>query len=113
MSIIGGPDNAPRDVTLSRTVIAYVERVRKLRKLTTEGFAQLLTDAGRPTTTATWANRAVRRTAVLSIDEAVTVAAVLNTTLDGLVEAALSEKCLHCDGNPPAGFSCTTCGSQG
>ena len=102
--------NQQRDVTLSRKVVAYVDRLRKSRGLSIDKLAIMMTDAGYPIAYATLAQRLARRSSALILDEAHALAFALGFTVDELIVASTAP-CPRCGGSPPAGFLCGLCGS--
>jgi transcriptional regulator with XRE-family HTH domain len=95
------------DNEVSRRVIARAKVLRQRKGLAAVALAKRMTDLGYPTTGNTIANIETRKTHV-HVDMACALAAGLDVPLSALIDAA----CAHCDGSPPPGFACSTCGAE-
>lgn len=98
--------SCPRNVSLSRKVVAHIKRLRQARNVTQAQLSGSLAAAGHPTA---WSLMEHRQSAALTIDQAFVVALHLDLSLDDLVNGALREVCVNCSGLPPAGFTCNVC----
>jgi transcriptional regulator with XRE-family HTH domain len=93
---------------LSAELIAKVRTLRKIQKISAEALTQRMTDAGYPIRRPVLANMEGGRVATVSIDFLDAAAKALGTDLVTLIEQPAP--CSKCLGNPPAGFTCNTCG---
>lgn len=96
--------------TLSRNVMTNVRRMRRARGWLLQQLADALTAEGWKTS----ANLLSRsetgaKRALITVDELYAYARVFGVTVGDLVADA--PRCEHCDGEPPAGFVCATCGA--
>jgi transcriptional regulator with XRE-family HTH domain len=96
---------------ISAEVVAKLRALRKIRKVSAQQLSDRMAELGYPVARTVIANLENGRRAEVSIDHVVIAAQALDTT----VEALLTEpvRCPSCKGEPPAGFTCNTCGQGG
>lgn len=95
-------------MTVTRTVVQHVRKLRNRRGLASEAFAQAVTEAGYPFSRQVLANQESGRVGRVSIDQVVAMSKVLGVSLDFLVTGP---QCVACGDLPPVGFACNRCGS--
>jgi transcriptional regulator with XRE-family HTH domain len=93
---------------LSADLIAKVRTLRKLQNLSAQRLADLLTEDGFPIKRSVLANMEGGRVATVSVDFLDAAARALGTDLVALLTQPVA--CPKCQGTPPAGFTCNTCG---
>lgn len=96
---------------LSTNVAANVVRIRKARRISQSELVEQLQQAGSGINRSILANLETGRRAVISVDELAAFAAVLG--LDAWSLTGEAPYCAKCNGEPPAGFICATCGEGG
>lgn len=100
---------SPKSVgPVGQTVAANVRLLRKARGMTMDQLVELVREAGRPwwTSTVTRIELCQRH---LDADDLAVLAGVLDVTVQRLFEAV--PPCAVCQGAPPAGFACLSCGA--
>lgn len=97
-------DNA---LPVTRAVIQTVRKLRQDRGLSTRQLAELMTASGYPTKRATLAAAETGLRKEVSIDWIWAVSQALNVSLKVIVQGP---DCSGCMDDPPAGFSCNSCG---
>ncbi|GAA0969932.1 hypothetical protein GCM10009555_017980 [Acrocarpospora macrocephala] len=100
------PDSPPKYANLNRILAERIVRLRRARGWSAEQLASALTRAGRLTNRSTLANVETLHSKIPA-DLLVALAEVFAVPVAKL--AAL--ECGVCEGAPPAGFTCTACGS--
>jgi hypothetical protein len=104
------PGPLPRAEEIPRTQAAIVgANIRALRHLHGLTQRQLGTLMGWPTVTTVCAAEGRRggQQRGFTADEVAQLASIFDTT-----PAQLTSRCAHCDGHPPPGYACLTCGAQ-
>lgn len=96
------------DYSLSAELFSKVRTLRKLQGVSAQGLADRMTAQGFHVIRSVIANGEVGRVRSMSVDFASHAARALGITLTELLtEPAV---CKACKGEPPAGFTCNTCG---
>lgn len=90
---------------VSAVVIARVREERHARKLSGQKLADAMSAAGFSISRSVLANVEGGRVREISVDFAATAALILRVPL-----LSLLPKCITCNDEPPAGFTCNTCG---
>jgi hypothetical protein len=99
------------DSPLSAELFAKLRTHRRLQRVSARVLADRMTAQGFPTNRGVIANGDNGRVRSMSIDYASHAARALGLTLTRLItEPAM---CSACKGEPPAGFTCNTCGTAG
>ena len=93
---------------VSAEVIAKLRTLRKIQKVSAQMLADRMTELGYPIQRTVIANLENGRRSEVSIDHVVGAARALGTTVLALLEEPVV--CPQCKGEPPAGFTCNTCG---
>ena len=93
---------------VSAEVIAKLRTLRKIQKVSAQMLADRMTELGYPIQRTVIANLENGRRSEVSIDHVVVAARALGTTVLALLEEPVV--CPQCKGEPPAGFTCNTCG---
>jgi len=95
---------------ISGRVIANARRLRKVRGWSGEELARRLTEAGYPTSAVIIYNRESRsrQTTNITANELFALADVFGCSV-----TELAEDVPRCDGAPPTGYQCPTCGAAG
>ncbi|MGW5477616.1 helix-turn-helix domain-containing protein [Streptomyces sp. NPDC004008] len=96
---------------ISTEVIAKLRALRKIQKVSAQTLADRMTELGYPVQRTVIANLENGRRSDVSVDHVVTAAQVLGTTITALLNEPVV--CPQCQGQPPAGFTCNTCGTGG
>ncbi len=94
---------------ISAEIIAKLRALRKIQKVSAQALADRMTELGYPIQRTVIANLENGRRAEVSIDHVLVAAQALGTTIAALLEAPVV--CPKCSGEPPAGFTCNTCGA--
>lgn len=96
------------DRSLSAELFAKVRTLRKLQGVSAQALADRMTAQGFQVIRSVIANGESGRVRSMSVDFASHAARALGITLTELLtEPAV---CKTCNGEPPAGFTCNTCG---
>jgi transcriptional regulator with XRE-family HTH domain len=95
---------------LGVAVAANIKRLRKQKRLTYTELSVRLSAAGRPIAVL-GLRRIERLERRIDVDDLAALAAVLRVTIEDLGVA--TPACPTCDGRPPGGFSCLSCGVEG
>lgn len=93
---------------LSAEVVAKLRAHRIMQKMSCQTLSDRMTAAGHPVSRSVLANTETGRVEAVSVDFADAAARVLGTTLVALLGGPAV--CPNCAGQPPAGFTCNTCG---
>lgn len=111
--IVTDQAGALRPVTapVSAEIIGKLRTLRKIQKVSAQMLADRMTELGYPIQRTVIANLENGRRAEVSIDHVLVAAQALGTTITDLLEAPVV--CPKCAGEPPAGFTCNTCGMGG
>lgn len=104
-------DARPATAPVSAEVIAKLRALRKMQKVSAQKLAARMTDLGYPIQRTVIANLETGRRAEVSIDHVVVAAQVLGVTVTALLNELAT--CPQCEGEPPTGFTCNTCGTVG
>jgi len=88
-------------------VARNVKRLREAQHLTTRALQDLLTKLGRPIP-ASGITRIEQGSRRVDVDDLAALAIALGVRPDHLLGTS---DCHVCNGTPPAGFTCTTCGA--
>lgn len=102
----GGTDGV---APVSATVIAELRALRRELKVSAQQLADRMTEAGYPIKRSVIANLESGRRAEVSIDHVAIAARALGVDVSALVRR-VTDPCPNCKGEPPAGFTCNTCG---
>lgn len=97
---------------VSAAVIAELRTLRKELRVSAQQLADRMTEAGYPVKRSVIANLESGRRAEVSIDHVTIAAKALGVDVSALVRR-VTDPCPHCKGEPPAGFTCNTCGTTG
>jgi transcriptional regulator with XRE-family HTH domain len=93
---------------LSAEIIAKICTLRKAQRISARRLADRMTAGGHPVTQSVIANYETRLRGSLPLDFANAAARALGTNLGALLSGPGA--CPTCDGEPPKGFTCNTCG---
>lgn len=93
-----------RDPT--RTIYARMRALRKARGWSAQDLSHRLAEVGRETSRGIIASAETGRIEGCPVSLLYALAAVFEVPVETLTDPS----CAHCQGNPPAGFACTTCG---
>jgi transcriptional regulator with XRE-family HTH domain len=96
---------------ISAKVIAKLRALRKIQKVSAQQLSDRMTDLGYPVARTVIANLENGRRVEISIDHVVVAAEALGTTVLALLNDPVV--CPQCKSEPPAGFTCNTCGQTG
>lgn len=106
-----GDRTAPSDLTVA--VIAKMRYLRMARGITAQELERLMAErAGVVMTRAVIANMETGRRRDVTVDQLVGLAKVFDTTI-GFLLGMGGHECNRCEGTPPAGYACLSCGTQG
>lgn len=92
------------------TVRRNVRRLRRERRLTVERLAELITEQKGRSLPASGLTRLEHGQRRIDVDDLVALAAVLGVTPAQLLDPPT--ECAACQGTPPPGFACRTCGAE-
>jgi transcriptional regulator with XRE-family HTH domain len=95
---------------VSAEVIAQLRAIRNERKVSAQELADRMTTAGYPIKRSVIANLESGRRAEVSVDHVAIAAKALGVDPAALLRR-VTAPCPHCNGQPPAGFICGTCGA--
>lgn len=99
------------DYSLSAELFAKTRTLRKIQGISVQTLANRMTAQGFHIARSVIAKGETGRVRSMSVDQASHAARALGLTLTQLLtEPAL---CRSCKGEPPAGFTCNTCGTAG
>jgi transcriptional regulator with XRE-family HTH domain len=93
---------------LSAEMIRKVRALRKIQKVSAQKLTDAMAETGFPITRTVLANMEGGRVATVSVDFLAAAAKVLGTDIVTLLTQPVA--CPQCKGEPPAGFTCNTCG---
>lgn len=96
---------------VSAEVIAKLRALRKIQKVSAQKLADAVTELGFPITRTMLANWEGGRRTTVPVDFLVLAAKALGTTAVAILTEPV--RCPSCKGEPPAGFTCNTCGTAG
>ncbi|HKX45306.1 MAG TPA: helix-turn-helix domain-containing protein [Planctomycetota bacterium] len=99
------------DYSLSAELFTKVRTLRKLQGLSAQALADRMTAQGFHIIRSVVANGEIGRVRSMSVDFADHSARALGLTLTQLITDPAV--CTSCKGEPPAGFTCNTCGQAG
>lgn len=91
---------------VSADVIARVRRLRKDRKIAAHKLAELMTQAGYPTSRTAIAQAELGYIKQVSVDWVVAAAKALNVPAEVIFRGPECEACID---SPPEGFTCNSC----
>lgn len=94
--------------SLSAEMVGKVRALRKIQKMSAQKLTDAMTEAGFPITRTVLANMEGGRVATVSVDFLDAAAKVLGTDIVTLLTQPVA--CPQCKSEPPAGFTCNTCG---
>lgn len=97
------------DNTASRQVMAAMRNLRRQRGISLAALADRLGDQGVICNRAMLTNQETGRRQEMSVDQVVALAKVFGVAIDDL----LANICETCRNEPPAGYTCNTCGRTG
>lgn len=97
---------------VSAEVIAQLRAIRNELKVSAQELADRMTAAGYPIKRSVIANLESGRRAEVSVDHVAIAAKALGVDPAAIVRR-VTAPCPHCTGQPPAGFTCNTCGTAG
>jgi transcriptional regulator with XRE-family HTH domain len=97
---------------VSAEVIAQLRAIRNERKVSAQELADRMTAAGYPIKRSVIANLESGRRAEVSVDHLAIAAKALGVDPAAILRR-VAAPCPHCTGQPPAGFTCNTCGTAG
>lgn len=101
----------PNPQPLAAEVYAKIRTLRKIRRMSVQKLADQMTAQGYKISRAQAAAGEVGLRQTMPIDFADHAARALGTTLVDLLTQPAA--CPNCKGEPPAGFTCSTCGTAG
>lgn len=93
---------------VSAEVVAKVRKLRQIQKVSAQQLADRMTELGFTISRGVLANIESGRVASVSVDFLDAAARALGT--DAVALLARPVVCPACKGEPPAGFTCNTCG---
>ena len=91
---------------VSARVIASVRRMRKARGMSAQATADAITANGYLLRRGQLANQECGRIQTITVDQVMAAANAFGVSVSDLLEA-----CSACQGAPPKGFTCNTCGT--
>lgn len=94
---------------ISAEVIAKLRALRQIQKVSARQLADQVTALGYEVSGSVIANYESGKKATLPVDFLVLAAKALGTTAEALLTEPV--RCPSCMGEPPAGFTCNTCGA--
>jgi transcriptional regulator with XRE-family HTH domain len=94
---------------ISAKVIEKLRAARQANSVSARALAEAMTEAGYPIQRSVIANLESGRRAEMSVDHLVIAARALGID-PAILLRAITAPCLSCQGKPPAGFTCNTCG---
>jgi len=104
----GTPQDAP---SISREVVSKLRALRQIQKVSAQKLADDVTLLGFPVTRTMLANWENGRKNTIPVDFLVLASQALGTTAAAILNEPVA--CPQCKGEPPAGFTCNTCGTAG
>ncbi|MYX67314.1 helix-turn-helix protein [Streptomyces sp. KhCrAH-43] len=102
-------DPAAPTLPISARVIEKLREARRANLMSARALAEAMTGAGYPIQRSVIANLESGRRAEVSIDHVVIAARALRVDVSALLRE-ITDPCLCCEGTPPEGFTCNTCG---
>lgn len=97
---------------ISAEVIAKLRALRQIQKVSAQELAERMSAAGYPIKRSVIANLESGRREEVSVDHLVAAAQALGTTAAAILNGPMPV-CPICENEPPAGFTCNTCGASG
>ena len=94
---------------VSAAVINELTQIRRARKVSAQELANRMTAAGYPIKRSVIANLESGRREEISVDHLAAAALALGHSASAILRRATSP-CPTCKAEPPAGFTCNTCG---
>ena len=101
--------SAVTTLPVSARAIAALRAARQTSSTSARALAKSMTEAGYPIQRSVIANLESGRRAEVSVDHFVIAARALGVDAAWLLRK-ITDPCPHCDGTPPEGFTCNTCG---
>lgn len=102
-------DEAVTTLPVSARAIAKLREARRARSLSARALAESMTEAGYPIQRSVIANLESGRRSEISVDHLVIAARALGIDAASLLRE-IAAPCPRCEGSPPEGFTCNTCG---
>lgn len=100
-------ETGPNPVTAA--VVAELRSLRQAQKVSAQQLADRMTELGYPIQRSVIANCESGRRSEISVDHLAIAARALGVDAATLLRR-VTAPCPHCNGQPPAGFTCNTCG---
>lgn len=100
----------PPTLPVSKAVIDRVARLRKGRRISALKFAALMSEAGYPCSRSTIAQTEGGYRKEISVDWLWAASTALNIPVKSLL---LGPECPSCHDDPPSGFTCNSCHTEG
>lgn len=94
------------DSTATRSVAGAMRALRKKRGMSCQDIVEELSRRGNRQTRSTITSQELGRVGAISIDQVVALADIFGCAITDL----LAPLCATCSNEPPAGFTCGTCG---